>query len=624
MGTYFGTDGIRGVAGELLTPEFAVQVGRAAAVVLAQKAGPHPLFVIGRDTRLSGPMLEAGLVAGLTSGGARVEIAGVIPTPGLATLVHQRGADAGVVISASHNPFADNSIKFFSGAGVKLSDEEEAGIEAHIAHHDLQSLAGAAFGSATTLEGAVEGYVWDVVPAQEPGREGGGPKGRGEPRSRLRSVCQNALQIGLVVYIFGLTLAILLFKSLFVSNFQLNPFFTVYGLVVTLYIFSRFLTGALYRPTKDQGYEPSVAIVMPAFNEGDAVARSIHSLLEVRYPREKLEIVAVDDGSTDDTRAVMRRCAAVTPDCLRLIEFPENRGKRAAMAAGIRATSADIVVFVDSDCTIDPDSVRILVQDFANPRVGAVAGHADVENVQDSWLTRMQCVRYYIAFTIMKASESLVGAVTCCSGCFSGYRRSALMPHLEKWERQRFLGLPATFGDDRSLTNFVLRHYRVVYQTRAVSRTVVPSTLWKFMRQQARWKRSWTRESLISCRFIWRKHPLAAVFTYISVALPLFAPIAATRALLWRPLVDHAGVPVVYIMGTYAVAILYGLYYELKLRPRDGLWIYGVLFVFFYLVFLVWQTYYAILTSRTSSWGTRTAEPTVPGHLGAGQSVEDA
>ena len=163
MGTYFGTDGIRGVAGELLTPEFAVQVGRAGAAVLATTHGPHPLFVIGRDTRLSGPMLEAGLVAGLTSGGARVEIAGVIPTPGLAALVLQRGADAGVVISASHNPFADNGIKFFSSAGTKLSDEEEAEIEAHIEHHDLQSLAGADFGSAEQLEGAVEGYVWDVV-----------------------------------------------------------------------------------------------------------------------------------------------------------------------------------------------------------------------------------------------------------------------------------------------------------------------------------------------------------------------------------------------------------------------------------------------------------------------------
>ncbi len=163
MGTYFGTDGIRGVAGELLTPEFAVRVGRAAAVVLAQKAGPHPLFVTGRDTRLSGPMLEAALTAGLTSGGARVEVAGVIPTPGLAALVHQRGADAGVVISASHNPFADNGIKFFSNAGVKLSDEEEAEIESHIRRQDLTSLAGAEFGCAEQLEGAVEGYVWDVV-----------------------------------------------------------------------------------------------------------------------------------------------------------------------------------------------------------------------------------------------------------------------------------------------------------------------------------------------------------------------------------------------------------------------------------------------------------------------------
>lgn len=163
MGRYFGTDGIRGVAGELLTAELAVQVGRAAAVVLAQKAGPHPLFVIGRDTRLSGPMLEAALTAGLTSGGARVEVAGVMPTPGLAALVLRRGADAGVVISASHNPFGDNGIKLFSSAGLKLSDGEEADIEAHIARHDLQSLAGADFGSVEQLEGVVDEYALDLV-----------------------------------------------------------------------------------------------------------------------------------------------------------------------------------------------------------------------------------------------------------------------------------------------------------------------------------------------------------------------------------------------------------------------------------------------------------------------------
>ena len=163
MGTLFGTDGIRGVAGEALTAEFAVQVGRAAAVVLAKSCGEHPLFVIGRDTRLSGPMLEAGLVAGITSGGGRVEIADVMPTPGLAALVVKRGADAGVVVSASHNPFADNGIKFFNDRGLKLSDEAEAEIEEHILKHDLGSKAGAGFGAAEQLEGALEAYVWDLV-----------------------------------------------------------------------------------------------------------------------------------------------------------------------------------------------------------------------------------------------------------------------------------------------------------------------------------------------------------------------------------------------------------------------------------------------------------------------------
>jgi phosphoglucosamine mutase len=159
----FGTDGIRGLAGERLTPELAMQVGRAAAYVLARHRGARPLFVIGRDTRVSGPMLEAALVAGITSGGGSVESAGVIPTPGLAALVLERGADAGIVVSASHNPFADNGIKFFSHLGLKLSDEEEAEIEEHVVGHDLASLKGAEIGRADVIEGALESYVWNLV-----------------------------------------------------------------------------------------------------------------------------------------------------------------------------------------------------------------------------------------------------------------------------------------------------------------------------------------------------------------------------------------------------------------------------------------------------------------------------
>ena len=162
MGTYFGTDGIRGVAGELLTPEFAVHVGRAAAAALAGRVGRHPLVVIGRDTRLSGPMLEAGLTAGLTCGGARVEIAGVIPTPGLAALVTQRGADARRDQRLAQ-PLRRQRHQVLLGGRPQAERRGGSRDRAHMDDDDRSSPACDSFGSADTLEGAVEGYVWDVV-----------------------------------------------------------------------------------------------------------------------------------------------------------------------------------------------------------------------------------------------------------------------------------------------------------------------------------------------------------------------------------------------------------------------------------------------------------------------------
>ena len=110
-----------------------------------------------------------------------------------------------------------------------------------------------------------------------------------------------------------------------------------------------------------------------------------------------------------------------------------------------------------------------------------------------------------------------------------------------------FLGVESTFGDDRSLTNCVLREWKVRYEEKAVSHTIVPETFQQFMKQQTRWKRSWTRESLIVATFIWKKNPIAAIATYISVVLPLVAPIAALRAVVVEPLMHGSGAPVVYL-----------------------------------------------------------------------------
>ena len=153
MGKLFGTDGIRGVANETLDCRLAYSVGQAAAISLTKKPGVKPSVVIGKDTRISSDMLEGALIAGLTASGCNVVRLGVIPTPGVAYLTVKLHADAGVVISASHNPFEHNGIKMFSGEGFKLSDALEEEIESLILREgELPVKTGAALGQ--VMDGA--------------------------------------------------------------------------------------------------------------------------------------------------------------------------------------------------------------------------------------------------------------------------------------------------------------------------------------------------------------------------------------------------------------------------------------------------------------------------------------
>jgi len=136
MGKIFGTDGIRGKAGEYpMTEEMAIRVGRAVAMTFTVTDGPSKI-IVGRDTRLSGPMLESALVSGICSVGTDACLAGVIPTPGISFLASSVQAGAGIVISASHNPYYDNGIKIFNGRGYKLSDAKEAEIEELVLNSD--------------------------------------------------------------------------------------------------------------------------------------------------------------------------------------------------------------------------------------------------------------------------------------------------------------------------------------------------------------------------------------------------------------------------------------------------------------------------------------------------------
>ncbi len=160
----FGTDGVRGVAGEFLTPELAMQLGRAATLEIragtgreADEAGSQarPQILIVRDTRESGPMLEAALASGVTAAGGDAMLAGVLPTPAASVLTRRFGFDLAAVISASHNPFRDNGIKFISAEGMKLDDEREAAIEGLLEQEPEH----AEIGRVRTLDGALDDYL---------------------------------------------------------------------------------------------------------------------------------------------------------------------------------------------------------------------------------------------------------------------------------------------------------------------------------------------------------------------------------------------------------------------------------------------------------------------------------
>jgi phosphoglucosamine mutase len=151
---FFGTDGVRGPVGELLTPDLAVRLGRAAAL---RDEAERPQVLIVRDTRESGPMLEEALAAGVAAGGGDAMLGGVLPTPAASVLSRRLSFDMAAVVSASHNPFADNGIKFFNSRGTKLADEAELEIEAL-----LDEETGQRVGGVRTLEGAFDDYIREL------------------------------------------------------------------------------------------------------------------------------------------------------------------------------------------------------------------------------------------------------------------------------------------------------------------------------------------------------------------------------------------------------------------------------------------------------------------------------
>lgn len=302
----------------------------------------------------------------------------------------------------------------------------------------------------------------------------------------------------------------------------------------TFLLFQFTLATFIYQPAPDRNYTPTVSIIIPVKNEEKVIYESVKAASNSKYPKELLEIIVVNDGSTDNTREELRK--AERDLGVKVLHFEKNMGKRKAVAAGFEKSTGEIVVVMDSDTILDPDAIYNGVQGFTDSQVGAVCGHGVVFNNHLNLLTKMQDAWYDGMFTIFKATESVFGMVTCCSGVLSFYRRKSIRGMIWAWASEKFLGVPLKVGDDRSLTNVVLRPRlnaadaaddrllttavakkgeKVVYARNAVAYTVVPSTFKHFIKQQIRWKKGWVRGTLVALPYMWRKHPVGAFLYYI-------------------------------------------------------------------------------------------------------------
>jgi hyaluronan synthase len=351
---------------------------------------------------------------------------------------------------------------------------------------------------------------------------------------------------------------------------------------------------------------PSLTVVIPAYNEGAMVTQSIKSVACADYPRHLLQILVVDDGSTDDTWQHIEYGARLYPNLVTPIRLDRNRGKRAALAEGFRLARGTLVVTIDSDSIIEKQTLLAIVAPFQDRCIGAVAGKVTVYNTRAGLIPKMLRVRFALSFDFLRAVQSTFGTVNCCPGALSAYRTDVVRAVLDSWLSQSFLGACCTIGEDRALTNYILeRGFNCVYQRTAVVRTVVPEQYSKLARMYLRWDRSYVREEFRFLRIVWKRPFGPALIAFIDQVFSNFRyPVAyASLVLLVRfSLQDPTSIlRMLLAMGT--MSAFYMLYFLRSEWSWDFL--YGILYSYFYFFTLFWIFPYAVLTVRSRGWLTR-------------------
>lgn len=369
---------------------------------------------------------------------------------------------------------------------------------------------------------------------------------------------------------------------------------SLYGFVIATVLGTKHVL-ALKNPTPDGECSFTTAVIVPVYNEVPAALATCLGSVRDNRPTE---VFVVFDGPQSPELMQVSRDAGYEP-----IVLPARRGKRAAQAEGFLRMTSELAVTVDSDTELEESGIKNIVKPFVDPRVGAVCGNISVVNETDNTLTRLLAVRYFNACNLDRAAQSYCGSVIVSTGVFSAYRASVIKPMSQEYVTQRWMGHECTYGDDRHLTAMVLRSgYRTVYQKSAMARTLAPTKLMVWLKQQLRWNRSFWRETVLMVPWAASRSKALATLSLVDAVLPFLYLFLGFIPLLI--LIVTSPIPLT-IASLYVLSVSFIAFIR-NFRYKKNLSFFIIpLYAFAYSSFLLPLSVYAALTTHKTGWLTR-------------------
>ena len=403
----------------------------------------------------------------------------------------------------------------------------------------------------------------------------------------------------ILLFLIGLVLSLLL-----VINYPI-----VYSYLILLYILSISVIAFTYKSYNNQ-IDLQCDIIIPVFNQGKHIFDTIQSINQINY--KKYNIIVVNDGSTDDTNEWIKKSKQIYSN-ITVIDCKVNKGKKYALAEGIKNSKAEIVVTIDSDSIIQKDSIQNILRPFKDERVGAVAGNINVKNIEFGLIPKMLDVIFIFSYQLIRSSQSKFGVLLCTPGALSAYRRNAIEQILDKWLQQRFLGNDTIIGEDRALTSLLLKNnWNIVYQQTAKAYTNIPITYTKLCKMLLRWVRGDIRQNILLFNFVLNNlnfkniRSIGLFFHYIVFNIGLLFPIILLPILIIFYILNFSYFLIIFPYMCIIMLLLAIVPMLIYIRKKYFKYAFhSITYSIFSLVCLSWIPFYAMITLKNNNWLTR-------------------